>query len=90
MTETREQMEARHAAEIEALEAREVDPLDWWEAGKAFIEAATRADSEAGLSVTFPTMGAIQNGLIAALPLAPRQAMGEAEIEALADKIYEE
>ena len=82
MTETREQMEARHAAELAALEAREREP-DWDAAVLAFCDAYDR-------DCYGSHENSVRLGLIAALPLAPLQVMGEAEIEALADKIYEE
>jgi hypothetical protein len=76
VTETREQMEARHAAERAALEARgrEMDRELLADAVRAFRYAS-------GCKVI--TFDEVYDGLIAAAPLMPVQAMGEDAAKAL-------
>jgi hypothetical protein len=83
MTETREQMEARHAAERAALEAREALERDPW---KDAIDAYWK---ELGVKPNEIKRADTRKGLIAAAPLMPVQAMGEGEIEALARECAE-
>jgi hypothetical protein len=81
MTETREQMEARHAREIAEWEAREVD----WEAWRPALEAYYAGDPAFAccqVNMEEEDKNTIR-GLIAAAPLMPVQAMGEDAAKAL-------
>ena len=83
--ETREQMEARHAAERAALEARGRDP--WKDAIDAFFESGSWCATEEQ----------VKRALLAAAPLMPVQQSacaadawpGEAELERFKEECWE-